>query len=74
MAGALVDLRINERDQFLLWLRNLPEKVAVVEKTSCQDLLQCPWCSWTVSCQDHMLFPQCLQRFGLGHSDCVGEP
>ena len=28
MARALVDLRINEGDQFLLYLRNLPEKVA----------------------------------------------
>ena len=28
MARALVDLRINERDQFLLYLRNLPEKVS----------------------------------------------
>ena len=28
MARALVDLRINEGDQFLLYLRNLPEKVS----------------------------------------------
>ena len=28
MARALVDLRINEGDQFLLYLRNLPEKAA----------------------------------------------
>ena len=35
IAGQLADLRINERDQFWLHLRNLPEKVAEYVQLHC---------------------------------------
>ena len=35
IAGQLTDLRINEGDQFLLYLRNLPEKVAEYVQLHC---------------------------------------
>ena len=35
IAGQLADLRINEGDQFLLYLRNLPEKVAEYVQLHC---------------------------------------
>ena len=76
IAGQLIDLRINEGDQFLLYLRNLPDKVAEFVQLHCGATTVARVC--TLAIKETRTVPdeaisttfhlsQCLKRRGLAY-------